>query len=398
MDSTLRDSANCTEAAGAVQPERAAAFALRLVEIPGPTGDTAAVSRRLSEELRSLGMEVSSFDRYPRTPVVIGRLRGAGDGPALILNGHLDTVPVPHAPARRAGGILHGRGAADMRGAIAGAVEAIRALRDSGARLRGDLILCAHGLHEAPGGVSEDLEAAIAAGAVSGDGALVLELAHDYLPVAQMGMGIYRALLRRSGPVLHEQKTPSGTPHPAAATAEAIQIIHRHARDLAKNRVEHLGEESIFIGQIHCGDFYNRFPNQALIEGTRRYRPGLTAPSVEAELRMLLEPAAARGGMELELSFSRVRDGCLMDPEHPLATALQQACAEVMGAPLPLGGSRVVADAPLFAGAGIPCYYHGIAGQGAHADEEWAPEDEIARVARVYACAAIRYCGADGAE
>ena len=64
-----------------------------------------------------------------------------------------------------------------------------------------------------------------------------------------------------------------------------------------------------------------------------------------------------------------------------------------MGRALPLGGSRVVADAPLFANAGIPCCYHGIAGHGAHADEEWAPEAEIERAARVYAALAIGFCG-----
>ena len=49
-------------------------------------------------------MEVELLDeRFPATPIVIGRLRGGEPGPTIVLNGHLDTVPIPHdaAAARR---------------------------------------------------------------------------------------------------------------------------------------------------------------------------------------------------------------------------------------------------------------------------------------------------------
>ena len=47
-------------------------------------------------------------------------------------------------------------------------------------------------------------------------------------------------------------------------------------------------------------------------------------------------------------------------------------------------GVKVVADAALFAAAGIPTVYHGPVGSGAHADVEYMTVDELVRAAKVY--------------
>src|SRR3569833_75886 len=158
-----------SRALDAIAADCAASLTLDLVRIASPTGDTAAVSDRLAEELSSLGCEVQLHSRYPATPVVIGRLRGSGGGPTLILNGHLDTVPIPHPDPVIENGRVYGRGTIDMLGPIAAAVEAMRAAREAGLGFQGDLVVCAHGLHEAPGGHAEDLIAALEGGTLKGD-------------------------------------------------------------------------------------------------------------------------------------------------------------------------------------------------------------------------------------
>ncbi|HEU4752689.1 MAG TPA: M20/M25/M40 family metallo-hydrolase, partial [Armatimonadota bacterium] len=273
------------------------------------------------------------------------------------------------------------------------AVEAIRALRESALTLGGDLVLCAHGLHEAPGGVAEDLEAALADGAIRGDAALVLELGADSLPVAQVGSAIFRARFSRAAGVTHEVFTPAGTPHPASAAAEAVQQIEALNQRLAAVSLPHLGHETAFVGQVHCGDFYNRFPNTAFIEGTRRWAPERSAADVQRELGDLLAAVARRRGLDLEYTFSKVRDGCRIAEDHPLVRTLRQAYLDETGRALPFSGSRVVADASLFHHAGIPCAYHGLAGEGAHGDVEWIPESELRRAARVYLRLAAAYLG-----
>ena len=66
---------------------------------------------------------------------MIGRL-GAGKGPSLLLNGHIDVVPAeqpdlwasPPFEPRRDGDRLYGRGAGDMKGGFAMATLALDAL------------------------------------------------------------------------------------------------------------------------------------------------------------------------------------------------------------------------------------------------------------------------------
>ena len=381
-------------ALAAVNTERVAALALDLVAIPSPTGDTVAVTDRFTQELRDLGMEVETHRDYPATPVVVGRLRGASGGRTLVLNGHLDTVPIPHAPAERRDGRLYGRGSIDMKGPLAAAAEAIRATRDADLRLSGDVVLCAHGLHEAPGGHAEDLEAVLRRGDIRGDAAIVLEVGHDALPVAGMGSAIYQIHFRRPEGVTHELRTPSGTPHPALAAAEAALSLRDYNERLSRVPIEGIGPESLFIGQLHCGDFFNRFPNHAWLEGTRRYAPENRVEAVTEEMRELLRPIGERYGLLLEVELVKVRDGFRISVTHPVVEALQEACTAELGHRLPITGIRVVADAPLFDKVGgIPCLYHGLQGEGAHGDVESLAEAELARGARTYLRTMVNYLG-----
>lgn len=74
---------------------------------------------------------------------------GQEDGPTLVLNGHVDVVPPgdlsqwstdPFAGQLR-GDVLYGRGACDMKAGLVAAVHALRAVRSSGVRLRGRVLL-----------------------------------------------------------------------------------------------------------------------------------------------------------------------------------------------------------------------------------------------------------------
>jgi acetylornithine deacetylase/succinyl-diaminopimelate desuccinylase-like protein len=120
----------------------------------------------------------------------------------------------------------------------------------------------------------------------------------------------------------------------------------------------------------------------------------MTAEEAAAELSLLLQPIAERHGLILDLGFERVRDGFRTREDHPLVGALREAFQAETGRPLPLTGIRIVADAPVFEKtAGIPCLYHGVAGEGAHGDLESVPEAELLRAARVYLRTMAGYLG-----
>jgi acetylornithine deacetylase/succinyl-diaminopimelate desuccinylase family protein len=97
--------------------------------------------------LADIGAQVQRWEEPPRYPVVAGMLPGSGSGRSLAFNGHVDVVPVGDASAwthdpwagESVSGRLWGRGAADMKGGVACSLVAMRAIRESGISLGGDL-------------------------------------------------------------------------------------------------------------------------------------------------------------------------------------------------------------------------------------------------------------------
>ncbi len=357
---------------------------LELVEIESPTGDTAAVARRYAERLADYGMAVEVLDDvFPATPIVVGRLRGGAPGPTVVLNGHLDTIPIPHEAARLDGDVVVGRGSADMKGALACAAEVARIVAARGG-FPGELVIVAIGLHEAPGGRGEDLTHLLRETGFTAELAVVCELGGHTLPVAHMGQATVEITVSRPGMATHELQTPPGTPHPLLAAGRVIETIRKRNEELAAVEHQWVGAETYFLGEVHGGDFYNRHPASCRLVGTRRWAPGSSLAVVDAEYRALLAPISAETGCTIDVNLRLVRDAYLIDPAHPLVAALRAAYEDVTGTALELVGLKVVADGAIFSQAGIPTVYHGPVGTGAHADVETMPVAELVRATQVY--------------
>lgn len=378
----------------AVKPSRLSRLALALAEVPGPTLDTEHVAELFAEELTAAGMSVESWNPFPESQVVVGRLAGVGDGPTLEFNGHLDHVPVPHAPPEIREGVLYGRGTYDMKANLASVVEAVRALVDSETPLRGDVLVTAHSLHEAPGRYEhgEDRETLLRDG-IHGDACVVVEGPNDFLPVRYGGLTIFEVLLSRDGEVSHELKTAPGTPNPLYVGARLASAIDEANRQLAGEIVELLGHDTYHLGILEGGDYFNRFPSRCRLVGTRRNNPRSDYLQCLVELRQLAEHATAGTGVSAEVSLKNTRDPGEVPPESSIVKAFQTALARTRGSSLPLGGLRLATDAPLFLKYGVPTICHGSRGGGAHEDVEWVELDSLVENAHLWADLAVEYCG-----
>jgi acetylornithine deacetylase/succinyl-diaminopimelate desuccinylase-like protein len=357
---------------------------LALVEVESPTGDTADAARLYAAWAEEIGMSVELLDDvFPATPIVVARSKGAAPGPTVVLNAHLDTVPIPHDPPRIHGDRIYGRGSADMKGAAVCALEAAQVLGESGP-FAGELVLVMIGLHEAPGGRGEDLTHLLGPAGLTADFAVVCELSGHDVAVAHMGQATVEITITRPGMPTHELQTPAGTPHPLLAAARVIEAVRGRSEELAA--VEHpwVGAETYFFGEVHGGDFYNRWPASCRLVGTRRWAPGNTLEAVDAEYRALLDAVADETGCAIDLDLRLVRGAYEIDHEHELVRALREAYTEVTGKPLEPVGVKVVADGAIFAAAGIPTVYHGPIGSGAHADVEYITVPELVRATGVY--------------
>jgi putative selenium metabolism hydrolase len=118
-------------------------FLRDLVRTPSPSSQESTVAERIMAEMTKLGLRNVHIDQAGS---VIGWV-GAGTGPLLMLNSHMDTVRVSspdtwhHAPfgAEIDRGMLYGLGACDAKGGLAAMVYGAKLLQD--VKLKGDVAL-----------------------------------------------------------------------------------------------------------------------------------------------------------------------------------------------------------------------------------------------------------------
>jgi acetylornithine deacetylase/succinyl-diaminopimelate desuccinylase-like protein len=379
-----------------INRERLVETAVALVDVPSPTGSAGAVLDRLAEILRADGFPVERPDGgYKTAPAVAARFSSGKPGRTLQFNGHLDTVHLPFVAPRVENGQIKGSGSSDMKGGTAAAVEALRAVRDSGALQAGSILLTAHDLHEAPWGNGRQLDQLIREGPV-GDAVLLPEPLCNVLPVKGRGSATWKVHLGRSGPPVHEVMRPADQPSVIAAGAELVSRLGRLNDELAATVDPICGSASVFIGQIHSGEIFNQYPQDCWLEGTRRWLPGTDPAKVEADFRGLLHCLGAETGTDVTCDWFFIRDGFHLDPADPFVTTFLKTYRAVSGHELPLGPKPFVDDGNSFCSLGkIPAITHGPRAGGQHTVSEWVEIDDLVRVALLYAVTALAYCPAD---
>ena len=132
-------------------------FAQSLVQCPSLSCEEEAVAHLVRAEMEELGFDHVTLDENGS---VIGILEGSGGDRTLLLDAHTDTVDVTGGvPWQRdpfsglvSDGFLHGRGSADMKGALAAMVYGAASADRS--RLRGRVVVCASPMEEVLEGVA----------------------------------------------------------------------------------------------------------------------------------------------------------------------------------------------------------------------------------------------------
>jgi len=317
---------------------------------------------------RGLEVELVGDER----PSVIATRPGAGGGRSLLLNAHLDTVGVagmtaPHAPHVEKGR-LYGRGAYDMKGALAAILHAAAGLRGLG----GDVIVTA---------VADEELASIGTEAVlervHADAAIVPEPTELQLAVAHRGFVGFE--LETHGVAAHGSRPDLGVDAIAKMGHVLVALEQLDERLQLGPRHPLAGTGSVHASLIEGGQELSSFPARCLLTAERRTIPGETAADVERELRELAGEATVR--------LIASRDPYEAPVEHPFV----ELVVRVTGAHA-LVGAPFWTDAALIAGAGIPTVLYGPAGEGAHAEVEWVDLASLERVREVIVRTANEWC------
>jgi len=121
-------------------------LAKNIIKIPSPSEQETEVAKLLERYMRGNGLETKLLEVEAGRFQIIGRIRGTGGGYSLMFNGHMDTDPIrlgvkdPFTP-RIEGRRLYGHGIYNMKAGVAAMVEAAVAIKKSGVKLKGDLVV-----------------------------------------------------------------------------------------------------------------------------------------------------------------------------------------------------------------------------------------------------------------
>jgi len=411
-------------ALAAVDEAVIARLLLELLAVPSVTGSAAeselqhVLARHMERsdlDVDLWSMNLSELRAHPRFPGgeaprteawgLVGGTRPRGDGPSLILQGHVDVVPPgdlarwesdPFRP-RVTGDVVHARGACDMKAGVVAILAALTAIRTAGARLRGRV--SAHFV------VSEEDGGLGAFGTLerghTGDACIITEPTSGAFMTANAGALTFR--IEVPGRATH-----GSTRYVGVSAVDAYLPIHRALARLEARRntdVDPLMSEypipyPLSVGTVRAGDWASSVPDLLVAEGRLGVRLGEDPAQARTELETCVAEACtddpwlrshpARvtwpGG---QFASGRLPAG------HPLAALLGDAHAEVTGGPRPSErGAPYGSDLRLYSGAGIPTLQYGPGDvRLAHGPQERVHVSEVVTVTRALVLATLRAVG-----
>jgi acetylornithine deacetylase len=396
-------------AAAAVDEPGLVALLSRMVRIRSYSagGEEGRIARFMADELAALGLEVQLQEVQPARLNCVGRWPGTGGGLSLMLNGHLDTNPAGEGWTRDPLGgetddrFVYGIGVSNMKAADAAYVAAMRAVRRTGVRLRGDVVL-AFVVGELQGGIGT---AHLLRQGVRADRFVVGEPTDLSALTLHAGSLEYELVTR--GLTRHLSKMEEGV--------DAIEHMVRAMQGLramsfsGPDRPEYRGVRRLAIGVIQggLGPEYHDWRPSLLADRCRirfavRYGPGQTPESVEADLEAVLDGLRrADPAFAAELRPNRGPHRLVMEPfEVPHDADIVRTVVEAHRAELgedPAVGAIAPyrfygTDAAHLARAGMLGLVYGPGGKYNTMPDERVEIRDVCAAARVYARTIVATC------
>jgi acetylornithine deacetylase len=331
---------------------------------------------------------------------------GTGAGHSLILNGHIDVVPVgaeelwtsaPFEPEVREGR-LYGRGSGDMKAGIAAYVVAFDAIRRLGLQPAAAVYLQSVVEEECTGnGALACLHRGYRA-----DAAVIPEPFNETILNAQVGvMWLQLEVLGRPAHVLNAAQGVNAI-EAAYALWEGLKPLadewnRRPARHPA---FAHLDSPIKFnLGKIEGGEWASSVPTRCVMHLRCGFYPGARAADVRAAIEARLDQTVA-DNPRLAAVRHRVRyagfqaEGCVVDTTHPLMRLLADSHEAVARRRPEWFASAATTDARIFNLYGeTPATCYGPEAASIHGIDEWVSIDSMQRVAAVLALFIARWCG-----
>jgi acetylornithine deacetylase/succinyl-diaminopimelate desuccinylase len=377
----------------------------RLVRIPSHPGvpqQESRVVQELSEFLVASGLEVELPEVRDGRPNLVCSVSGRGQGRHLLLCGHTDTVPLNAGEpgygfsGEIAEGRVRGRGAVDMKGALAAMAAALVAVQRSGRLDAGKVTLAAV--------IDEEMESLgaehLIASGFSADGAVVGEPTRNRICLGHKGLEWLEF-------EFHGRASHGGTPEAGVnAIVGASRFIELARSELiprfAERRDLLIGPPTLNFGTIQGGDQPSTVAAHCSLTADRRSVPGEDFASIRAELDSLLRQV--EGELPgLSTTLRRVPGGMATlehvalktDTGEEIVAAVAAARRSETGDVGEYEAFPAWTDGALLAAFGsIPTV---IMGPGdlavAHSPREEIEIEHVLEAARLYAATTLEFCG-----
>lgn len=359
------------------------------VDTRNPPGNEAAISgvcRRAFDKWDATIREVEPKSGRRSLVVEVPHPDGPGKRPTLIVNGHLDVVPVvaeawstePFTPTRK-GDRLYGRGTADMKGGVAAAICALDVLAEAGRKPACDLVFHLVADEEVGGKLGTNV--LLKEGLIKGDACLVPEPTSLELCVAERG------LLQGNLTVLGRPGHGSRPRDAVSAIEHAASIVLAlHAANFGDKDHPLLGQPTANIGTIAGGTSFNTVAPTCEIGIDRRLLPGITESEAVDQLLALVDQAGI-DDLRYEYEVAAFGEGSEMAENDPFAVLVGQSIKKATGRSPATIGMTFTTDARFVRNqAGIPAV---VCGPGnvecAHVTDEWVSVDALVDATAAYA-------------
>jgi len=391
-------------------------LASELIKIPSFKPEETPVATFLADYFGQRGYKVDLQEVEPGRFQTIATLEGTGGGASLMLNGHTDINSLtrrwrrdPWTPVVE-GDRLYGHGVQNMKGGLASIIMAAEAVRTSGIRLKGDLVVaCVVG--ETQGGEGTNY---LMASGFRTDMAVVAE-PFGASNLVTVHSGIVHMAVHTYGVTGHVRQLEGTVNAVVKMTAiiNALQKIEFRYQpredlpDLPKLNVGSviggLGEDYILVEPPYI-------PDLCTIIVDVHFLPGQTVDGIVADIRRVLDPLLPEDpqlSYEIEIpppDFFKGRRRLVMDPlDVPQDAEIVQAVArshqdvtgrrpQAIGTVLPY--SYTANDTCHLWNAGIPCLLYGpavIRGSGGE-DDSCVIISEMVQCTKVLAITALDVC------
>lgn len=392
----------------------------------GVFGNEGKAQEWIAGMLKEIGCEVDIFEpdnkkikkypdftpghNYKGRPNVAGKLKGTGGGKSLLIDCHIDTVPIgnqnlwKHNPlgGEIEDGKLYGRGAVDMKAGHAGTISAVDCIKKAGIKLKGDLIILSV-VDEERGegnGCLSYLDRGYRA-----DGALFPE-----------GTNMEKIVFGSQGLLLGKVRVRGRSVHPTikwkgvSAIEKMIKIINgleSLEKDwLLTKREPELGPPMISIGKIQGGAEVNSIPEECEIyisivylpmQSDKAGRGSLVKKEIEDYISTLCKGDSWLSMYPAEVTWLNEITPSVIDRNHDLVKNLKNIAEKHLGRDIIVDWgelpsmSRILNDM-----AKIPMIQFGPGAiEQAHIIDEWVSVNQYLSFIKILAEFIVDWCGVE---